>query len=131
MDSIIKKYYSKPKGKYPQFVKTLKGVGGRTRTDKLKNLKSVLSKCKRMGVSLTHGKSFKSYRSLVSKCNDKMVNQIKTINTDLNKGNENINKLMTEREFLVNELKNAMIPRIQTIQKKMNWYNKLKTLLII
>ena len=49
MDSIIKKYYSKPKGKYPQFVKTLKGVGGRTRTDKLKNLKRVLSKCKRMG----------------------------------------------------------------------------------
>ena len=105
MDIIIKKYYSKPRGKYPSFIKTLKGVGGRTRADKLKKLKKVLSKCRRMGISLTRGKSFKSYRSLVSRCSNKITNEVKKINTNLVQGNEKISKLLAERDSLMLQLK--------------------------
>jgi chromosome segregation ATPase len=107
MDSDIKKYYSKPKGRYPSFIKTLKGVSGRTRAIKIKKVKKVLSKCRRLGISLTNGKSFKSYKSLVSKCRNKMSNKLKKIKDELAQGNQRISELISERDFLNSELKNC------------------------
>jgi hypothetical protein len=71
--NILKTNYSvlvKGKMKAPSFISTLKGVSGKTRNDKLANLRRVLSTCKKKRISLLkkNGTGFKSYRTLVSQC---------------------------------------------------------------
>lgn len=71
--NILKSNYSvlvKGKMKAPSFISTLKGVSGKTRNDKLANLRRVLSTCKKKRISLLkkNGTGFKSYRTLVSQC---------------------------------------------------------------
>jgi hypothetical protein len=71
--NILKTNYSvlvKGKMKAPSFISTLKGVSGKTRNDKLANLRRLLSTCKKKRISLLkkNGTGFKSYRTLVSQC---------------------------------------------------------------
>jgi len=122
----IKKYYSIPKGKYPSFIKTLKGVSGRTKTDKMRNVKKVLSNCRKYGISLykRNGKTFKEYRSLVSSCNrgqikDNLVSATNSIQV-LQQDKENLeNELINERRVLQTNTE-----RIEVLQNELEYSNR-------
>jgi len=71
--ALLKKSYGvsvNGKIRVPSFVSTFKSVPGRTFEEKLAKVRLVLSICKRMNKSLLKktGKSFKSYRTLVTEC---------------------------------------------------------------
>ena len=72
-DMLKKKYAQMVNGKLkvPSFLSNMTTVNGKTGTDKIANVNRVLLTCKKMGVPLLKkgGKAFKSYRTLVSKCN--------------------------------------------------------------
>ena len=65
----------------PGFITTLKGVTGKTPTDKIVNLRRVLSTCKYAGIPLLkhNGKGFKAYRTLVSQCKVTMTKPVQNI----------------------------------------------------
>jgi hypothetical protein len=70
---ILRTGYStqlKGKSKSPPFITTLQGVTGRTRDEKVANMRRVLSTCKKVGIPLVkqNGTGFKSYRTLVTQC---------------------------------------------------------------
>jgi hypothetical protein len=84
--ALLKKSYGvsvNGKIKVPSFVSTFKSVPGRTFDDKLAKVRLVLSTCKKMNKSLLKktGKSFKSFKTLVSECKVKFkkTSPIRTI----------------------------------------------------
>jgi len=103
---LIKKFYSRSK-KYPSFIKTLYRVNGKNSSEKIKNINRVLNKCKRLGISLLkkNGKDFKSYRGLLSSCDEKNILKRFGKSTGfLNGGNEQLKLLSIEKNQLISEL---------------------------